>query len=386
MYPFKYAFAIGTYRSSPNAEGTSTASTTDDVSMNLPVNPPMLPMLARPVHTIPRADGMYYEPKWDGFRCLLFRDGDEVELGSRNTRSLNRYFPELISGARESLPDRCVLDGEIVVARADRLDFEALQLRIHPAVSRINMLALEMPATFVAFDLLALDEANLLKAPYGERRAQLAAALAGGRPPIHLTPVTTDAAIAEQWFHQFEGAGLDGLIAKPTHLPYVPDKRLMFKVKHERTADCVVAGFRWHKSGHGVGSLLLGLYDGEGHLQHVGVSASFSVARRSELLGELAPYRMQDLTGHPWAEWAEWTDSSRLPWVGNRWNAGKDMSWVPLRPELVCEVAYDHLEGSRFRHVAQFRRWRTDRDRRSCTYEQLEEPVSYDLAAILFDG
>lgn len=354
--------------------------------MNLPVNPPLLPMLALSVHGIPRGEGMHYEPKWDGFRCLLFRDGDEVELGSRNTRSLNRYFPELMTAARESLPDRCVLDGEIVVARADRLDFEALQLRIHPALSRINMLAVEMPATFVAFDLLALDEADLLKAPYGERRAHLAAALAGARPPIHLTPVTTDAAVAEQWFRQFEGAGLDGLIAKPAHLPYVPDKRLMFKVKHERTADCVVAGFRWHKSGPVVGSLLLGLYNAEAHLQHVGVSASFSVARRKELLKELAPYRMQDLTGHPWAEWAEWTDPSRMPGVGNRWNVGKDMSWVPLRPELVCEVAYDHLEGSRFRHVAQFRRWRADRDPGSCTYEQLEEPVSYDLAAILVDS
>ena len=351
--------------------------------MNLAVNPPLLPMLALAVRGIPRAEGMFYEPKWDGFRCLLFRDGGEMELGSRNTRPLNRYFPELIAAARENLPERCVLDGEIVVARGDRLDFEALQLRIHPATSRINLLAKEMPATFVAFDLLALGDADLRTTPYRERRARLEALLAHARPPVHLTPVTTDAVVAEQWFHQFEGAGLDGLIAKSAELPYVPDKRLMFKVKHERTADCVVPGFRWHKSGRVVGSLLLGLHDDSGHLQHVGVAASFSIERRRQLLTELAPYRMDDLTGHPWAEWAEWADSSRMPGIGNRWNAGKDMSWVPVRSELVCEVAYDHLEGSRFRHVAQFRRWRTDRDPASCTYEQLEEPVSYDLASIL---
>ena len=351
--------------------------------MKLPVNPPFLPMLALSVSGIPRRTGMYYEPKWDGFRCLVFRDGDEVELGSRNTRPLNRYFPEIVAAVRENLPQRCVLDGEIVIAISDRLDFEALQLRIHPAVSRINMLAAEMPATFVAFDLLALGDADLRKTPYAERRARLESALAAAWPPIHLTPVTTDPVVAEQWFHQFEGAGLDGLIAKPADLPYVPDKRLMFKVKHERTADCVVAGFRWHKSGGVVGSLLLGLHDSHGHLQHVGVSASFSVQRRRELLSDLAPYRMEDTSGHPWAEWAECSDPARMPGIGNRWNAGKDMSWVPVRPELVCEVAYDHLEGSRFRHVAQFRRWRADRDPASCGYDQLEEPVSYDLAAIL---
>lgn len=361
----------------------SRASGHHHIRMNLPINPPFLPMLARSVSGIPRRKGMYYEPKWDGFRCLLFRDGHEIELGSRNSRPLNRYFPELLAAARENLPEQCVVDGEIVVGRGDRLDFEALQLRIHPAVSRINLLASEMPATFVAFDLLALEDADLRKVPYEERRLRLQGVLAGARPPIHLTPVTTDPAIAEQWFHQFEGAGLDGLVAKPADLRYVPDKRLMFKVKHERTADCVVAGFRWHRSGGVVGSLLLGLRDGKGHLQHVGVSASFSVERRRELLNELRPYRMEDTSSHPWAEWAEWTESSRLPAVGNRWNAGKDMSWVPLRPELVCEVAYDHLEGSRFRHVAQFRRWRTDRDPASCTYEQLKEPCSYDLAAIL---
>ena len=350
--------------------------------MKLPVNPPLLPMLAVTVHEIPRADGMHYEPKWDGFRCLVFRDGDEVELGSRNTRPLNRYFPELVAAARENLPERYVLDGEIVVARGQRLDFEALQLRIHPAASRINLLAVEMQATFVAFDLLALDDADLRRTPYRERRALLSAALAEARPPIHLTPVTTDPVIAERWFHQFEGAGLDGLVAKPAELPYIPDQRLMFKVKHERTADCVVAGFRWHKSGRGVGSLLLGPNDRNGHLQQVGVAASFSVERQLELLEELGPYRMDNTASHPWAEWAEWTDAG-MPGVGNRWNAGKDMSWVPLRPELVCEVAYDHLEGNRFRHVAQFRRWRADRDPASCRYEQLEEPVLYDLSAIL---
>src|SRR5215831_17709488 len=267
--------------------------------MNLPINPPFLPMLARSVSGIPRREGMYYEPKWDGFRCLLFRDGSEIELASRNTRPLNRYFPELMAAARENLPQQCVLDGEIVVARGDRLDFEALQLRIHPATSRINLLAKEMPATFVAFDLLALGDADLRTTPYRERRARLEALLAHARPPVHLTPVTTDAVVAEQWFHQFEGAGLDGLIAKSAELPYVPDKRLMFKVKHERTADCVVAGFRWHKSGRVVGSLLLGLHDDSGHLQHVGVAAAFTMAVRKELVTILEPLRKDALKEHP---------------------------------------------------------------------------------------
>jgi ATP-dependent DNA ligase len=351
--------------------------------MDLPVNPPVLPMLARPVSTIPRADGMRYEPKWDGFRCLVFRDGDEIVLGSRNTRPLNRYFPDLLAAVTANLPDRCVVDGEIVVRQGDRLDFDTLQLRIHPAASRVALLAEQTPASFVAFDVLALGGEDLREVPYAERRERLAGALAGAAPPIHLTTVTTDPDLAGQWFEQFEGAGLDGIVAKPADLPYVADKRLMYKVKHERTADCVVAGFRWHKSGEVVGSLLLGLYDGGGVLHHVGVSASFTAARRAELVAELAPYRMGDLAGHPWEGWSAEGAESRMPGAVSRWSAGKDLSWLPVRPELVCEVAYGGMEGDRFRHTAQFRRWRTDREPGTCTYTQLEEPVSYDLDKVL---
>jgi len=353
--------------------------------MDLPVTPPVSPMLAKSVKELPIAEGMSYEPKWDGFRCIIFKDGDEVELGSRNERPMTRYFPEVIAAARAQLPPRCVVDGEIIIASGNRLDFEALLQRIHPAESRVNKLAVETPASFVAFDLLALDDASYMDAPFSERRPALQAALAGVQGPVHLTAVTTDTATAREWFDTFEGAGLDGVIAKPGTIPYVPDKRLMFKVKHERTADCVVAGFRWHKTGPIVGSLLLGLHDEEGRLQHVGVSASFTAARRVELLDELAPYRTDALVGHPWEEWAqaEAQASGRLPGAQSRWNAGKDMTWEPLRPELVVEVAYDHMEGTRFRHTAHFRRWRPDRDPRSCTYAQLEVPVRYDLAQIL---
>jgi ATP-dependent DNA ligase len=340
-------------------------------------------MLAKSVKEIP--DTGHVEPKWDGFRTIVFRDGDDVELGSRNEKPMTRYFPELVESLKANLPERCVVDGEIVVVTGDRLDFDALQQRIHPAASRVKLLAGQTPASFVAFDLLALGDDDLTARPFSERRALLVQALADARPPVHVTRATSDMAEAQQWFTQFEGAGLDGVVAKPLDAPYQPDKRAMFKIKHERTADCVVAGFRWHKSGDVVGSLLLGLWNDEGHLQHVGVSASFTMARRRELLDELAPYRDADLADHPWGAWADQQAHAdrRMPGAVSRWNATKDLSFVPLRPELVVEVAYDHMEGDRFRHTAQFRRWRTDRDPRTCTYEQLDEPVGYDLADVL---
>ena len=345
--------------------------------------PPVAPMLAKSVKDIP--DTGHVEPKWDGFRTVVFRDGDDVELGSRNGKPMTRYFPELVEALKENLPERCVLDGEIVVVSGDRLDFDALQQRIHPASSRVKLLAGQTPASFVAFDLLALGDDDLTGRPFSERRALLVESLADARPPVHVTRATGDLAEAQRWFTQFEGAGLDGVVAKPLDAPYQPDKRAMFKIKHERTADCVVAGFRWHKTGDVVGSLLLGLWNDEGHLQHVGVSASFPMARRRTLLDDLAPYRDVDLADHPWGAWADQQAhaDNRLPGAVSRWNAAKDLSFVPLRPELVVEVAYDHMEGDRFRHTAQFRRWRPDRDPRSCTYAQLDEPVGYDLADVL---
>ncbi|RAY11668.1 ATP-dependent DNA ligase [Actinomadura craniellae] len=349
--------------------------------MDLPISRPLAPMLAKAVKTLPDGD-MLYEPKWDGFRCVVFRDGDEVELSSRGERPLTRYFPELVDAVRRELPERCVIDGEIVLRQGQVLDFEALQQRIHPAASRITLLAERTPASFIGFDLLAVGDESLLGLPFGERRARLVAELAGVRPPIHVTIATDAHATALRWFDEFEGAGLDGVIAKPRALPYQPDKRVMFKVKHERTADCVVAGFRWHKSGPIVGSLLLGLYDDGGALQHVGVAASFTMKRRAELLDELAPYRTDDLAGHPWEGWAQQDGSAaadRMPGAVSRWSGGKNLAWVPLRPELVCEVAYDAMEGRRFRHTARFRRWRTDRTPGSCGYGQLEVPVAYDL-------
>jgi len=353
--------------------------------MHLPVQPPVAPMLAKAVAELPVAEGMHYEPKWDGFRCIVFRDGGEVELGSRNERPLTRYFPEVVEAVLGNLPERCVVDGEVVIACSDRLDFDALLNRIHPADSRVRRLAGETPASFVAFDLLALRDQSLMDSPYAERRRLLETALGPASAPVHLTEVTTDVELARRWFATFEGAGLDGVVAKPANLPYVPDKRLMYKVKHDRTADAVVAGFRWHKSGAVVGSLLLGLYDAAGRLQHVGVCAAFSARRRAELVEELAPYRVDALDGHPWREWAlaEAQAAGRLPGAQSRWNAGKDLSWEPLRPELVVEVAYDHMEGTRFRHTAQFRRWRPDREPASCSYAQLEEPVRYDLRSVL---
>jgi ATP-dependent DNA ligase len=354
--------------------------------MDLPLNPPVKPMLAKAATKVPVGDGLFYEPKWDGFRCIVFRDGDEVELGSRNERPLTRYFPEVVEAVKAHLPERCVVDGEIIVPAGDRLHFEALLQRIHPAESRVRLLAEQTPASFVAFDLLALGDESLLETPFAERRARLEHALAGIRPPIYVTGVTRDPETAQRWFDTFEGAGLDGVVAKSAELPYGPDQRLMTKVKHVRTADCVVAGFRWHKSGPIVGSLLLGLYD-DGVLQHIGVAASFPMKRRAELVEELAPYRAEALDGHPWQDWAnaqvQADGENRMPGAVSRWNAKKDLSWVPLRPELVVEIKYDQLEGRRLRHTGQFLRWRPDRDPLSCTYDQLDVPVRYDLAEVL---
>ncbi len=345
--------------------------------------PPVKPMLAKSVAKIP--PGMHYEAKWDGFRAIVFRDGAEVELGSRTGKTLTRYFPELVDALRERLPKRCVMDGEIVIARDGRLDFDALTERIHPADSRVRMLAERTPASFVAFDLLALADESLLDVPLSDRRALLVRALSGVTAPVHVAPATTDREVAQRWFEQYEGAGLDGVVAKPLTLPYRMDERAMFKIKHERTADVVVAGYRFHKSGPVVGSLLLGLYDDAGTLQHVGVSAAFSMKRRAELVEELEPLRMADAGEHPWAAWTDEAahETARLPGAPSRWSGKKDLSWVPVRPERVAEVAYDHMEnGVRFRHTARFRRWRPDRTAESCTYGQLEEPVGYDLAEI----
>ncbi|RLU77432.1 ATP-dependent DNA ligase [Streptomyces griseocarneus] len=351
--------------------------------MDLPVMPPLRPMLAKAAPAIP--PGMQYEAKWDGFRAVVFRDGDTVELGSRTTKPLTRYFPEVVRTLLAQLPPRCVLDGEIVIAREGRLDFDALLERIHPAASRVTHLAEVTPASFVAFDLLALGDAALLDTPQHARREALADALRDVRAPLHLAPVTLDEATARVWFEQFEGVGLDGVIAKPPDLPYRPGERVMIKVKHERTADCVVAGLRLHKSGPVVGSLLLGLYDASGTLQHVGVCASFPMRRRQELMTELEPLRMRSAEGHPWERWTDpdAQAAGRLPGGPSRWTGTKDLSWLPLRPERVCEVAYDHLQGTRFRHTTQFRRWRPDREPGQCTYAQLEETAGFDLADVL---
>jgi len=359
--------------------------------MDLPVMPPLTPMLAKSAGSVPSPErydgGLLYEPKWDGFRCIVFKDGDEVELGSRNERPLTRYFPEIVEAARRLLPDRLVLDGEIIVALDGRLEFERLQERIHPADSRVRMLAEKTPATYVAFDLLALGTESLLETPQGERRGALVAALSTVPAPFHVTPATDDMSVAEQWFTTFEGAGLDGVVAKPKRSPYQPGVRALTKVKHVRTVDVVLAGYRLHKSATPetplLGSLLLGLYDDGGRLQHVGVCAAFPAARRAELISELAPLVVGPAQ-HPWAEWAaaEAACTDRMPGAQSRWNSGKDLSWIPLDPVLVAEVGYDHMEGTRFRHTTQFKRWRPDRTPQSCTYEQLEEPVSYDLAEI----
>jgi len=345
-----------------------------------PIEPPIEPMLAKPQKEIPLGEGWRYEPKWDGFRALVFRDGPEVYIQSRDLKPLNRYFPELEEPLRRigRANDRFVLDGEIVIASDGGLNFDALLLRIHPAASRVAMLAEATPASYVAFDLLAEGDRDLRSEPFADRRAALERRLAKPPPSVHLTPAADDPKIAERWFAVFEGAGLDGVVAKRAELRYVPGKREMVKVKHQRTADCVVAGFRWHKNGPGtmVGSLLLGLFDESGTLQHVGVTSSFTEARRRELVDELAPLRKEALAGHPWHEWKEaetaW-EGRRMPGATSRWNRGKDLSWEPLRPVRVCEVAYDHLQGDRFRHATTFVRWRPDRKPESCRYDQLEE-------------
>ncbi len=343
-------------------------------------------MLAKSVPDIPEGD-LSFEPKWDGFRSIIFRDGDEVEIGSRNERPMTRYFPEVVEAVKRSLPQRCVVDGEIVVVVGDRLEFEVLQQRIHPAASRVKLLSEQTPASFIAFDVLAVDDVDWTGQPFEQRRAALEQALVGAEPPIHLTPVTRDHGLAREWFSQFEGAGLDGVVAKPLRGSYQPDKRVMYKIKHQRTADCVVAGYRVHKSGpDSIGSLLLGLYKDDGGLASVGVIGAFPMKRRQELYEQLQPL-VTDFDGHPWA-WGKQEDGERTPRnaEGSRWSAGKDLSFVPLRPELVVEVRYDHMEGDRFRHTAQFNRWRPDRDPESCTYAQLEEPVNFDLATVLETG
>src|SRR5712692_9823978 len=351
--------------------------------MKLPVKPPVSPMLAKLVRELPTNDELLYEPKWDGFRCIVFRDGDEIELGSRNERPLNRYFPELVESLREALPERAVVDGEIVIATEHGLDFDLLQMRVHPAASRVNKLAEETPSSFVAFDLLAEGGDDLRKRPFSDRRKRLERMFRRAKPPVHITPVTTDPVVAGQWFEQFEGAGLDGVIAKPGAGEYRENERGWLKVKHQRTADCVVAGFRTHKDGDGVGSLLLGLYDDEGMLHHVGVASSFAAPLRKKLAKELEPYRKNASEGHPWAEWAAAEgDGTRMPGGPSRWNAGKDLSWEPLRIELVAEVSFEHLQGDRFRHTARFVRWRPDREPVSCTYAQLDSPVPMELREI----
>jgi ATP-dependent DNA ligase len=347
-------------------------------------------MLAKSVSGVPdpaKHGGLLFEPKWDGFRCLVFKDGDEVELTSRNTKPLTRYFPDLVIAIKEQLPERCVLDGELFVSIGAKLEFEVLQERIHPAASRVTMLSEKTPASYVAFDLLALGDESYVDRPFAERRAALVDALGQLGGPCFLTRTTTDPAVAEEWFTEFEGAGLDGVVAKPLQATYEENARTMLKIKHERTADVVVAGYREHKTSTPerplLGSLLLGLY-ADGELQHIGVSASFTEARRAELIEELQPL-VVDIADHPWGRWQEFLTANpdRVPGTQSRWSQGKDLSFTPLRPERVLEVKYDHMEGRRFRHTAQFKRWRPDRDPESCGYEQLEEPVSYDLARIL---
>ncbi|HEX5605586.1 MAG TPA: ATP-dependent DNA ligase [Candidatus Binatia bacterium] len=359
--------------------------------MRLPVNPPVLPMLAKRVSELPRAGAWIFEPKWDGFRALVFRDADEIHIQSRDEKSFNRYFPELLAPLCSQLPARCVLDGEIVIAQNGALDFDALQLRIHPAQSRVKLLAKETPASIVFFDALSEGDRDLRGAAFEERRSILERLLSSAKAPIHLTPATRETKVAADWFRRFEGAGLDGVVAKPVRGIYEPNKRAMLKIKHERECDCVVAGFRWHKKGERtmLGSLLLGLYDDSGELNHVGVCASFTEKKRRELVEFLAPYRKNALVHHPWKNWAEQANGEadyRMPGGQSRWSSGKDLSWEPLRPELVVEVAYDHMQGDRFRHTAQFRRWRIDKKPKDCTYDQLEVVAPEELATIFASG
>jgi ATP-dependent DNA ligase len=359
--------------------------------VHLPVNPPVLPMLSKRIAELPVGGAWIFEPKWDGFRALIFCDGDEILIQSRDEKPLNRYFPELLDPLRTQLPARCVLDGEIVIAAGHGLDFDSLQLRLHPAASRVKLLSQQIPASVVFFDLLCEGDRDLRGEPFQTRRQELVSLLSSASPPIHVTPATHDAAVAADWFRRFEGAGLDGVMAKPVSGAYEPDKRTMLKVKHERDCDCVVAGFRWHKKGDGeaVGSLLLGLFDGAGALQHVGVCASFTEEKRVELVEYLAPYRENALANHPWKQWAQHGAEDaghRMPGGQSRWSQGKDLSWEPLRPELVVEVAYEHMQGSRFRHMAQFRRWRTDKQPGDCTYAQLEVVPPQELKEIFAAG
>ncbi len=346
-------------------------------------------MLAKRVGELPPGEGWIFEPKWDGFRTLIFRDGDEIFIQSRDEKPLNRYFPELIEPLKKQLPKRCVLDGEIVIAIGEGLEFDTLQMRLHPAESRVRKLSVEIPASVVFFDLLCEGDKSLCDTPFAKRRERLEAILKKAEPPLHITPATRDRETASDWFRRFEGAGLDGVVAKGEDGTYEPNKRTMLKIKHERECDCVVAGFRWHKLGGktAVGSLLLGLYDDEGNLQHVGVCASFTNEKRKELVKLLEPYRKNALAGHPWRAWAEADPSAgdqphRMPGGQSRWSSGKDLSWEPLRPELVVEVAYDHMQGDRFRHTAQFRRWRGDKPPKACTYAQLEVVPPHELKSI----
>lgn len=367
--------------------GSPGVVSTHPINVPLPLPFPILPMLAKRVDEIPaRADGWVFEPKWDGFRAIIFRDGDDLQIQSRDGKPLDRYFPELHEPLLQQLPPRCVLDGEIVIARDGGLDFDALSLRIHPAATRVNALAAQSPASVVFFDLLQLGDRDLRDEPFTTRRAQLERIFAKVQAPLHLTPATRDRTVALDWFARFEGAGLDGVIAKAAAGPYTPDKRTMLKIKHKRDCDCVVAGFRWHKDSEGtaIGSLLLGLYDAAGKLQHVGVCASFTAARRKELVEFLAPYREAALPHHPWADWhsEEAQTSSRMPGGQSRWSAGKDLSWEPLRVELVAEVTYEHMQGNRFRHLAHFQRWRPDKPPKDCTYEQLEVVPPQELMSI----
>jgi ATP-dependent DNA ligase len=359
-------------------------------SVDLPFNPPILPMLAKRVNEIPADDTWLFEPKWDGFRALVFRDRDDIVIQSRDQKTLNRYFPELIEVLLTQLPQRCVLDGEIVIVGEDGLDFERLQLRIHPAASRVKLLSKELPASIVFFDLLCEGERDLRTDQFQTRRRKLEQILSSAAPPIHVTPATRSKDVASDWFRRFEGAGLDGVIAKDFSGQYESDKRVMLKIKHERDCDCVVAGFRWHKNGEGVavGSLLLGLFDESGALQHVGVCSSFTMQKRRDLVEFLSPYRRDALVDHPWASWAGSVDgaSQRMPGGQSRWSQGKDLSWEPLRPELVVEVAYEHMQGTRFRHMAQFRRWRTDKRPIECTFAQLEVVPPQELAEIFAAG
>lgn len=349
-------------------------------------------MLAKRVGELPEGNTWLFEPKWDGFRALVFRDGDEIVVQSRDQKTLNRYFPELLETLLAQLPERCVLDGEIVIAGTDGLDFENLQLRIHPAASRVKLLAKEIPASMVLFDLLCEGNEDLRGEPFRNRRERLERLLSSAAPPVHITPATDQRTIAGDWFRRFEGAGLDGVMAKDVSGTYEADKRVMLKVKHERDCDCVVAGFRWHKNGDGtaIGSLLLGLFDEAGNLQHVGVCASFTQQKRRELVDSLAPYRKDALAGHPWGSWAgdgEGREAGqRMPGGQSRWSQGKDLSWEPLRPELVVEVAYEHMQGTRFRHMAQFRRWRSDKRPSDCTFAQLEVVPPQELTAIFATG